>query len=456
MADPNLHSVVWKDGILIGPQHFQRQDISQLATLHTRVGAVSPYAWGVAALTLDDAALRSGQVKLTELRAILPDGLIVDFRDGEPGAPAPRPIAEHFPATARSLDVAVGVPLLRDGIENYSGNEFARYRAVVRADVPDLAGARSKTDLELAVPNLSLLLGGEAQQSGISALKVGEIVRDPAGGFAWSNTYIPPCLSIAVSRALAAGLQELLGQALDKRRALVELRREREGDVAEFLARDITHYLLLGALSSGIPILKHVVDTPATSPLLAYLALAQFAGALTSFAVQIDPARLPAFNYLDLRGTFDLLLREIRGMLGLTVRDNFVRIPLTLRREDGMWLGRLTDDAMLQCQSYVLAVESNLPAAEVIQSLPRLSKIASWKKIYDHIKLATPGVRLRHLAKPPPDLPARSRQIYFALNTADPDWKFILSERTLAAFFPDPFEPEKARIDLYGLPTAPT
>ena len=119
-----------------------------------------------------------------------------------------------------------------------------------------------------------------------------------------------------------------------------------------------------------------------------------------------------------------------------------------------MWLGRLTDDAMLQCASYVLTVESSMPSADVVQTLPRLSKIASWKKIYDHIKQATPGVRLKHLAKPPPDLPARSKQLYFALNTADPDWRHIVGERTFAAFFPDPFEPEQLRVELFGIPAA--
>lgn len=454
MADPNLQSIVWKDGILIGPQHFQRQDLFHLANLHARLTDFSPQSWGISTLSCDDAALRNGQVRLTEFRGTLPDGLVLAFRDGEPGAPSPRPVAEHFPATVRSLDVALGVPILRDGIENYAGNEFARYRVATRGDIPDLTSARSKIDIEVAQPNTTLLLGAEAQQSGLVAMKIGEITRDPAGSFAWSNTYIPPCLSLSVSRSLCTALQELLGVALDKRRALVELRREREGDVAEFLARDITHYLLLSALSAGIPLLKHVVETPLTSPLSAYLALSQLAGSLTSFAVQTDPAQLPAFNYLDLRGTFDELIRQIRAMLGLSIRDNFIRFPLSVRKEDGMWLGRLAEDAMVRCASYVLAIESRMPMGDVVQTLPRLSKIASWKKIYDHIKQATPGVRLKHLSKPPPDLPARSRQVYFALNTADPDWRAIVAERTIAAFFPDPFEPEQLRVELFGIPAA--
>lgn len=453
MADPSPQPIVWKDGVLIAPQHFQQQDRYHGVNLHARMSAVSPHAWGVAALALDEGALRNGQIAVSEFRGIFPDGLVTAFRAGDPGAPQPRPLAEHFSPTARNLDVAVGVPLLRDGIENFAGNEYARYRTVVRNDVPDLTSARSKADLEIGQPNISLLLGSEAQQGGFAALKVGEVVRD-AGGYAWSPTYIPPSLSLSVSRHLCAGLKDLLGVAVGKRRSLVELRRERDGEVAEFLARDITHYLLLDALGTNIPVLRHLVDTPTTPPLAAYLALLQFAGTLTNFATQVDPSELPTFNYLDLRACFDELLRQIRTMLGLQVRNKFVRIPLNLRREDGMWLGRLTDDAMLGCSNYILAVESTaagLPAADLIQTLPRLSKIASWKRIYDHIKLATPGVRVRHLAAAPPELPTRPRQAYFSLNTADPDWRSITSERTFAAFFPDPFEPEQLRVELFGI-----
>lgn len=451
MADPSLQPVVWKDGVLIAPQHFQQQDRHHAATLHARLAALAPHGWGVASLVLDQAALRSGQIKVAEFRGVLPDGLVAAFRDGEPGVPPPRPLAEHFPATARSLDVAIGAPLLRDGIENFAGNEYARYRTVVRSDVPDLTGARSKVDLELGQANLTLLLGAEAQQSGLSALKVGEVVRDAAGGYAWSTTYVPPCLSLAASRHLSDGLKDLLGAAIARRRALAQLRREREGEVAEFLASDITQYLLLDALGSNIPLLKHLVETPTTAPLAAYLALLQFAGALTSFATTVDPAELPAFNYLDLRGCFDEVMRQIRAMLGLQVREKFVKIPLTLRQEDGMWLGRLSEDAMLTCTSYVLAIESTLPAAQLTQTLPRLSKLASWKKIYDHIKLATPGVRVRHLQRPPAELPARARVEYFGINTADPDWRAIVAERTIAAFFPEPFEPDQLRVELFGI-----
>ncbi|MBK8266202.1 MAG: type VI secretion system baseplate subunit TssK [Nannocystis sp.] len=447
-VDPrDFAPVIWRDGILIAPQHLQRQDLGHQAALHARLHALSPYAWGALSLRVDDDALRREQVRVQELRAVLPDGAVIEV-DG--GAGLTRALADAMPATARTLDVAIGLPQIRDGAENYDG-ELARYRTVKRAGIVDLAAGRSRVDLEVAAPNLSLLLGDEARQPGVVSLKIGEIVRGADGALAWSGSYIPPCLSISAARGLVGELRSLLGVAIAKRRALAELRREGEGSAAAFLGRDITHYLLLEALSAGIPRLRHLVDDASAAPLDAYLALLDFAGRLSAFATQIDPATFPPFTFLDLRASFEPLLRALRGMLGVALREGFVRLPLALRQEDGMWLTRLADDALVSARTHVLAVESSLPAAEVAELLPRLAKLATWGRITGHITQATPGARITHLRAPPPEIPARPRQLYFAIEGEDPEWRQIVGERTLAVYVPEPFDPRQLRVELIGV-----
>lgn len=74
---------------------------------------------------------------------MLPDGAVIEV-DG--GAGLTRALADAMPATARTLDVAIGLPQIRDGAENYDG-ELARYRTVKRAGIVDLAAGRSRVDL---------------------------------------------------------------------------------------------------------------------------------------------------------------------------------------------------------------------------------------------------------------------------------------------------------------------
>ena len=451
MTDASDQPIVWRDGVLIAPQHLQRQDLGHRAALHARLSALSPYAWGVVHLRLDDDALRRGLVRLVELRAILPDGTPIDVRAEGVGCPPARAIGEVMPPSARALDVAVALPELRDGLENYGGGPEARYRLGVRAGVVDLAGGRSRVDLEVAEPNLALALGEELRESGRVTLKLAEVARGADGSLSYAADYAPPCLHFAAARGLCAALRELLAVAIAKRRALVELRRERAGSAAEFLGRDITHYLLLDALSAGIPLLRHALDTPGTSPLAAHLALVEFAGRLSAFATEVDPAAFPAFDHLDLRGSFEPLLRDVRAMLGIAVREGFIRAPLALRPEDGMWLGRLADDALRRCPVHLVVVESSLPAAEVAELVPRLAKVASWARITGHIKQATPGARLLHLPSPPPEIPARPRHLYFAIAEGDPDWRHVLADRNVAVYLPEPFDARQLRVEVVGI-----
>ncbi|MCB9568805.1 MAG: type VI secretion system baseplate subunit TssK [Myxococcales bacterium] len=340
MAERDLTPIAWRDGALIAPQHLQRQDLFHQASLAGRLAALSPYTWGVSRLRLDDAALRQGQARVLEVEAVFADGTLARARADERGAPPPRAIAEALPPSAERLDVALALPEFREGADNFAGDVDARYRPAIRREVADLCGGRSRVDLEVGEANLALLLGDEARRPGVQTIKIGEVVRGADGGLAWSTGYVPPCLAIGAAPGLGAELRAILALAIARRRALVELRREHDPERAEFLGRDVTHYLLLDALGGAIPALRHLVEEPGTPPLAAYLTLAELAGKLTSFATQVDPAALPSFHYLDLRASFDGLFAAIREMLGIAIEAGFVRIPLALRQEDGVWLGR--------------------------------------------------------------------------------------------------------------------
>ncbi|MBL8969190.1 MAG: type VI secretion system baseplate subunit TssK, partial [Myxococcales bacterium] len=65
---------LWTEGTLLCPQHMQQQDRYHEQQLAARLAVVAPHAWGVLAVRFDLAALQAGQLALTHLRAVLPDG----------------------------------------------------------------------------------------------------------------------------------------------------------------------------------------------------------------------------------------------------------------------------------------------------------------------------------------------------------------------------------------------
>ena len=440
--------VIWREGMLISPQHLQQQEMFEAQTLHERLAAATPLSWGVQRVEFDAGALKSGRLELTRFAGIMPDGL--DLR-GELKPPS-RTVGDHFPTTAKSLEVHIGLPKLREGVSNFHAvdDEWrGRYQVNTRP-ISDISMNKNTRDIDLGSPAPVLLFGSEKDEDHVK-LKVAELVRDEDGSFMLSESYIPPCLAIEASPVILEGLRELLSLSAVKQRALTATRRQRDEASIEYAANDVTRYLLLNAINSGIPLLRHVAEEPASSPLTTYLVLLSYAGGLSSFTGEIDPTTFPRFTYLDLRACFLPMFEHIKTMLGAAIKDQSIPIPLEAR-EDGMWIGRLSEQRMVDCRDWVLAVEADSPEQTVANKLPQLSKMSSWKQISHIVKSATPGVPLQPTHRPPPEIAIRPGRVYFVIKKDDQYWRDVLAERTIAVYVPPPFDPKRAKFSLMGIP----
>jgi len=453
MARFRLDRVVWSEGMLMCPQHLQQQDLYFESNLAARVTALSEYAWGVVSMMIDPGELSSGFFKLSAFTGVLSAGLPIDFAEGEAGGPPSRPLEGFFSSTTATLEVHLGVKIAREGIPNYQDtldeSSAARFR-ISNRPVPDLTIAKTEQIISFGKANMVLLFGIEARED-YETIKIAEVVRDAVGQYRLSANYIPPALRVASSGVLSNYLQDLLSTMLAKQRALSETRRQVDAAAVEFTAQDITRFLLLNGLSTYIPVVRHIIDTKTESPLRAYITLIQLAGALTTFAGDIDPSTFPLYQHNDLRATFEPLIGLLNRMLGATVKERCITVPLE-SRQDGMWIGQLKDDRLPRCTNFVLAVDAQSPQQDTANRLPKLSKIASWKQIGQIVRSATPGVPLTVTHRPPPEIPVRPKQVYFLLNLDDPYWRAISSERTVAIYLPPPFDPSKAQIVLMGIP----
>ncbi|MCA9704630.1 MAG: type VI secretion system baseplate subunit TssK [Myxococcales bacterium] len=453
MARRHLDRVVWSEGMLMCPQHLQQNDLFHDATLAARLAALSPFNWGVVSQKIDEGELKSGTLKISAFTGVLSGGLPIDYDVGEAGGPRSRPLEEFFSSTATTLEVYLAVPTSREGIPNFQDavddSASARYKTINRP-VPDLTIAKTEQIIGFGRPNVVLLFGNESRED-FETLKIAEVVRDATGSFSLSRNYIPPCVQVSGAPVLLTWAQELLSVMLTKQRALSETRRQIDAASVEFTAQDITRFLLLNALNTHIPVLRHVIEGQQTSPLALFLTLIQLAGELTTFSSEVDPSTFPKFNFTDLRSTFEPLVAAINQMLGATVRERSITVPLE-SRADGMWIGQLKDERLPRCPRFVLAVEAQSSQQETANRLPKLSKIASWKQINTIVQSATPGAPLTATHRPPPEIPVRPKQVYFMVRTDDRYWQQIVSEKTVAIYLPPPFDPSKAKITLMGIP----
>ncbi|HEX5750981.1 MAG TPA: type VI secretion system baseplate subunit TssK [Archangium sp.] len=446
--------VVWSEGMFMNPHHLQQQDLYHEALLEARLGLMFPHIWGVASMEFDMEALRSGTVQLLRFSGVLPDGLPVAFSRGQEEAPPARPVEGYFQDSEHTLDLYLGIPLERHGVQSYGpgGRAGASPRFTPKSrPISDLNAATAVVPVYFAQRNVRLLFDSEPRDD-FAAIKIAELARDKSGNLVLVDNYVPPCLRVDASPYLLNELRLLLRLMIAKQRTLSSRRRHRDESVLEFTASDVTLFLELNALNGIIPLLMHVLEAGNLQPQQLYLALSQCAGQLCSFSPEADPSTLPTFQYTNLRATFEELFRRMNELLRAVALEQCLTVPLELGA-DRLFRGNLSDERLERCGQFFLTVRSELPEQVVSEQLPKLIKLACGSEIRNVVHATSQGVSIKVTHRPPPEIPLQPGTSYFAVSTQDAHWKNVMRERNLVLHLPHPFDVSHTSLELLAVPT---
>lgn len=458
-----LQRVVWSEGMLVSPQHLQQADLYHERLLDSRMAASTPLSWGITAVQVDAGALASDQLVVGRFAGILPDGLPLDFKAGDPEAPAARPIGANFPPQLPALEVYLAVPKEREGVPSVAAEMAAedakaagrkaairtRYRSASQKIV-DMTGEAADLTMAFAQRNITVLFGNEARDD-YDSIKIAEIVRDAGGALMVNDAFIPSVLTISASPFLMGAVQRLLALMVAKQRQLAGERAQRDSASIEFGANDVTRYLQLSALNATIPFLVHAGRAGELSPRELFLFLIQSAGQLSTFSTDADPSAFPPFIFTDLRSTFEELFALLTGLLRANLRELCVRVPVEIH--EGIHVGTLTDERILKCQQFVLGATSSMPVEQLSRELAGRAKIASWTQLPFLMRSAVRGVALQVTHRPPSEIPVRPGVVYFLMDISGEHWRHVLAERKVAIYAPPPFDPSQVKVEIYGIPS---
>jgi type VI secretion system protein ImpJ len=430
---------LWSDGLALWPNHLDAQDQYHERLLATRLRALTPYDWGVLDIEIDPHALSAGQVEVTRLEAILPDGsaILVGPADGDL---LPSRSLDQF-ASAKHLDVCVAIARAEDGRANV-GARYARVEATAR----DMATGRIEKPVPWLRHNLELLLEGE-EQTRRDVLRIAELVRSPAGVWIVRPTFVPPVLRIGASPYLVDGFQRVLGAMIAKQQAIAVGRRQRHAAAIEFHSTDAPRFWLLDALNTTIPLFVEMVDkTESTGPKEAHLALAQFIGRLSTFRADAVVTDIPKFNYLDLGDVFEAMFARAIDLLDVVIAERHVEIPL---HEHGnqYFTGKVRDPELLTCDFFLAVSSSAVPEAELRESMLHLMKMASSEMLGQIVSSAARGVAVTLEHHPPAALPLKPGTIFFRVDKNSDYWRAITRSGSLSLWLPF----EKVQPALYAV-----
>ncbi|MDO8697866.1 MAG: type VI secretion system baseplate subunit TssK, partial [Pseudomonas sp.] len=102
----SLHKVVWQEGMLLRPQHFQQNDRYYDYQLKVRSQCMDSYAWGFFELEIDRQFLNMGKLVVSKASGVLPDGTLFEI-----GAER-EPLALDVPANTGNTPVYLALALV--------------------------------------------------------------------------------------------------------------------------------------------------------------------------------------------------------------------------------------------------------------------------------------------------------------------------------------------------------
>lgn len=442
--------VVWNEGMLLSPHHFQQWDNYHEDLLSSRLASLVPYEWGVLDLGVNRESLANGYFELLRCRAVLPDGLLLDVPQTDV-APEPRPIEGHFSPEDERLEVHLAIPAKRAGAANFQANggersQFVRYWQDAGVALDETTGENER-QLAFARSNLRILFADELRD-GYTSVKIAEVGRTATGQLVLSENYIPPALNVTASPWLVNMLRQLVEILITKSSSLGDQRRQRSTSLADFTTSEVAIFWLLHTVNAAIPTLAHLFRTRMVHPERLYTEMAKLAGTLMTFATNRHPKDIVRYEHTDLYFTFNTLAAEIRDLLETVIPTRCVPIPLEKTRES-LYVGRVQDERLLKEAAFYLGVRAQVPESRLIERVPRVIKIASRDVIDAVIGSGLPGVTLTHASPPPAPIPTRVGFHYFGLDSIGPFWEAIRGSQTLAVYVPDEFPDE--RIEMYAI-----
>ena len=438
MSGHYAQKVLWGEGMLLTPQHFQQADRYVEHLVGQRIKSIQALDWGFTRLAFDTDALQNGQLVVTEAAGVMPDGTAFDLPNVDK-LPEPRPIASHFGAGEKSLGVVLGLPRRRAGEVSTrlddSTDALTAFEGK-RAKVRDELGAEER-EIVLCEKRIHTLFTSEDREA-YTGMPVGVLTRTASGGFEFDAFFVPPCLYAGASPRILAVVRRLLDVLAKRSMDLSGKRRGNSAGMVDFTLSEAANFWFLHTINGHLPALRSLFSHPRVHPREVYNELATLAGELCTFSTESTPQDVPPFNPDDLTTTFFQLEQVLMKLLGTVLPTKCV--PITVQKQrDLLYVGQIADERLFGSARFYLGIRADVQADKLKREIPIKAKLSSTDRVDGLIVRALPGVPMQLCAKPPREIPIQGGSVYFEITQQGPEWDAVKAARNLAVYVPAEF-----------------
>jgi type VI secretion system protein ImpJ len=448
-----LQPIFWRQGLFLQPHHFQHNDQLSLYRQSRMTSLTMHYAWGIAALEIDEPALVDQSVVLNKLTVLMRDGLLIEY----PG---------NAVIGARKIDLAklgagrtlyIGVRrTIPDQVNVHVVEKLhdaakveARLAAITEpTEIRDHYAGGPVGQVSLMSYVVRLFWEDEIQDLGdYELMPIANLYQD-GDQAKIQQEFIPPCLNLAASPALTKRLRQLRDEIVGRARQIeiFKVRGKANGGGVELDAGHIDMVMALSVLNHFGPTLHHLLESPTTHPWDVDGLLRQLVGALSTFSERCNMLGetrdgrmlLTPYRHANIGPGMHALADLIRSQL-----NEIAAAPeMVVRLEPegaahGYYVADLPEGFFGQRQRYHLIASGDLDATQFAATLASSAKMAAPGQIEKLVTHSLPGLELLHLPEAPRGVPRRTGAQYFRIDTLSDAWMAINQEHRAALFVPE-------------------
>lgn len=305
--------IEWHEGMLLTPQHFQQFAArSELLTQYMFAQGGS-FRWGVIDLKIDQAALSSGILRILNVAAVMPDGLLA-LGGSERGVELEFDLQKAEGNPARIYLVVPREAAL------YERSDYSRYEAFAAKDelISDNVSAAEPGPIPRIRARLRLA-SGESGLSGMTALPLIEFAFQ--GTVCRQTDYIAPLMRVTPGSPLTDLCAPVRKTVREK---ATELAAKLSPDAR---SSDVAGMQQLQWLVSALPLVEVLLESDQSHPYALYLAFCSMAGSVAFLSNARVPPIFHPYNQDDLRSSFG----EVLGFIQLALSEGLIE----------NWIGQL-------------------------------------------------------------------------------------------------------------------
>lgn len=406
-----IQKVVWQEGMLLRPQHFQQNDRYHDHQLTSRTRRMSHYAWGFFTLEIDTQFLNMGKLVISQACGLLPDGSFFELGNER------EPLALDVPANTSNTPVYLALPLVTGNhVETRRPEQkdvLARYTAYDTQVADSNAGDSSSSQVSCGLPDFRLLLGEQHNEQAYVKLKICDVLdTTPDGVVSLDQEFVPSFLHVPASPFLQSCMKEVISMLAHRGDILAE-RIRATGKVG---GAEVGDFLMLQMINRHEPVLRHYQGVEHWHPEQLYRELLGLLGELSTFASESKRPRLDSrYQHNDQGQSFRKLMDALRQVLSMVLEQHAVELVLQ-QRQYGIQVSPLQDHKLLGTASFVLAASADCDSEELRKRLPSHLKIGPVERIRQLVNLHLPGIKVKPLPVAPRQIPFHSGKTYFALE----------------------------------------